>query len=209
MKSKKANILICIFFVFLTGCAIFLKPDKEQKEKLLLEHLNSWKNFRIEGIIEVSYKSFAFRKSIILQKNKNIIRTDIFDSGITGLRPTPFFSAYFDSVLVIRFPEQNKLINSKDLDSKNITAILNNLQNIYYQKDEIIKNQFLKFKDFNVCFSDKMEISKISLQNEKIDINFKYDNDLNFISIEKDKKDVANIQIDKIMRNNIKINPLK
>ncbi|MCK4653206.1 MAG: hypothetical protein KAU01_02050 [Candidatus Cloacimonetes bacterium] len=210
MKYLKNKIVILLILtLFVSSCAIFTKPDKVQKEKLLLEHLNSWKSFRIEGIIEVNYKSFAFRNNIILQKNNNIFRIDIFDSGITGLKPTPFFSAYFDSVLVLRLPDQSESTKIENAELKNISIIFNNLQDFYSQKDEIIENQFLIFKNYEVYFSDKMGIEKISFQKEKIDINFKYDNDLDFISIEKDKKEVVNIQIDKITRNNIEIKPLK
>ncbi|MCK4312141.1 MAG: hypothetical protein KAW88_05345 [Candidatus Cloacimonetes bacterium] len=210
MKSLKNKIVILLILISLvSSCAIFTKLDKVQKEKLLLEHLNSWKSFRIEGIIEVNYKSFAFRKNIILQKNNNIIRIDIFSSGITGLKPTPFFSAYFDSVLVLRLPDQSESTKIKDIELKNISIFFNELQGFYSQKDKIIENQFLISRDYEVYFSYEMEIEKISLQKEKIKINLEYDNDFSLISIEQDKKEVVNIQIDKITRNNIEIKPLK
>ncbi len=210
MKSLKNKIVILLILISLvSSCAIFTKLDKVQKEKLLLEHLNSWKSFRIEGIIEVNYKSFAFRKNIILQKNNNIIRIDIFSSGITGLKPTPFFSAYFDSVLVLRLPDQSESTKIKDIELKNISIFFNELQGFYSQKDKIIENQSLISRDYEVYFSYEMEIEKISLQKEKIKINLEYDNDFSLISIEQDKKEVVNIQIDKITRNNIEIKPLK
>ena len=94
MKFKKAKLLLLI--VFLAGCATLPKVD--QQEKLLLEHLQSWETIRIDGIIEANYKSFAFRKNIAIRKNEGIIKLDIYDIGLFGIRPTPFISASFDSV---------------------------------------------------------------------------------------------------------------
>ena len=105
MKLNKFFLLF-ILLLFVTSCAFLLKPAEKDKEKLLITHLKFWENIRIDGIIEANYKSFVFRKNITIKKNSSAFRIDIYDSGIFGMQPTPFISAYYDSVLTIRIPDQ-------------------------------------------------------------------------------------------------------
>ncbi|NQT64915.1 MAG: hypothetical protein HQ554_01920, partial [FCB group bacterium] len=105
MKLNKFFLLF-ILLLFIVSCAFLLKPAESDKENLLFAHLKFWENIRIDGIIEANYKSFVFRKNITIKKNNHAFRLDIYDSGIFGMQPTPFISAYYDSVLTIRTPDQ-------------------------------------------------------------------------------------------------------
>ncbi|MCD4797223.1 MAG: hypothetical protein K8R49_08660 [Candidatus Cloacimonetes bacterium] len=198
---KKLIIFLTLISI-LTSCSIMLKPDSLQKEKLLFKHLKSWDEFRIEGIIEANYKSFAFRKNIIIRKNTEAFRIDIFDSGIMGLKPSPFISAYMDSVFVLRMPQEFEFIEADDLMFKKISIIFD-LEKIYDEKDQIIKNGSLVIGDSEIFFSKKMKIRKIAFP--QMQINFHYNDELEFMSIEQNNKEIANIQIDKITHENIRI----
>ena len=137
MKFKKANLILFIIFIVLAGCATFQKANRQKKENLLLEHLQSWEAIRIDGIIEVNYKNFVFRKNITIRKNKDILEVDIYDAGIFGMHPTPFISAFFDSVLVLEMPEQSEQVVIFPKDLPDISTLLYPLK-LYEQKEQII-----------------------------------------------------------------------
>ena len=102
------KIILFVIILVLWSCATLTIDDYSKKEKLLLEHLESWKNFRIDGIIELNYKSFSFRKNISIRKNEQAFRLDIYDSGIMGMHPTPFVTVFMDTTIVLRLPFQTE-----------------------------------------------------------------------------------------------------
>jgi len=208
LKLSKFFLLLSLLF-FISSCAFLLKPTENDKEKLLTAHLNYWENIRIDGIIEVNYKNFIFRKNITIKKNKKAFRIDIYDSGIFGMKPTPFFSVYYDSILTIRTPDQK--IEQFDLqdNQKQYLSILFNLSDFLAIKDEIIKHKKLDYKDTIILFSDDMKLSKISSSNDSTMVMFDYLNDLDSIIFQKEKEEIINIQIDKITHPDEEINSLK
>ena len=195
MKFKKANIFTCIIFSFLAGCATLPKVD--QQEKFLLEHLQSWETIRIDGIIEANYKNFVFRKNITIRKNEGIIKLDIYDIGLFGIRPTPFISAFFDSVLVLEMPDQPEpaIIYPKDLPD--ISSFLHPVK-LFEHKEQIIKDHKIHLENVEITFSEKMQITKIEDKDANFRIEFEYQNELEEITFFKEDKEIANIQIDKI-----------
>ena len=208
MKLSKFFLLFSILF-FISSCAFLLKPTEKDKEKLLSAHLNYWENIRIDGIIEASYKNFIFRKNIAIKKNKKAFRIDIYDSGIFGMQPTPFFSVYYDSILTIRTPDQQ--INQFNLkgDEKQYLSIIFNLSDLIAAKNEIMEQQKLNFNDTTIFFSDDMKINKIHSNNDSTMVIFNYLNDLDSIIFQKEEEEIINIQIDKIMHINEEISSLK
>ncbi len=208
MRLNKFFLLFFLLFL-ISSCAFLLKPTENDKEKLLITHLNYWENIRIDGIIEANYKNFIFRKNIAIKKNKKAFRIDIYDSGIFGMQPTPFFSVYYDSILTIRTPDQN--IDQFDLqdNEKKYLSILFNLSELLVIKDEIIKQQKLNYKDTAIFFSDDMKISKISSSKDSTMVIFNYLNDLDSIKFQKVDEELFNIQIDKITHPNEEIRKLK
>ncbi len=209
---KKSFLLFSPLFLLLFGCATIQKIDFSQREKLLSAHLKEWENIRIDGIIELNYRSFSFRKNIVIKKTGNISRIDIFDSGVFGLKPTPFISAYFDSTLFVRFPEQTKFAKidnsflKRELPDLSFITIFDEL---VYHKTKIIKEKEYRNNDFIFYFSDEMKLKKIELTQEKFYVLFDYSKELSKISIFKNSKEIAKIQIDKISHKNIEIKSLK
>ena len=208
MKLSKSFLLFILLF-FITSCAFLLKPIEYDKEKLLDAHLKFWENIRIDGVIEANYNSFVFRKNITIKKNSSAFRIDIYDSGIFGMQPTPFISAYYDSILTIRTPDQQinqlKQGNKEEFD----LSILFELSNLFAMKDEIVKYQKLNYRNAIITFSEDMKISEISSNINSTKIAFDYLQNLNSITFHKDKKEIINIQIDKITHPNEEINRLE
>ena len=207
MKLIKFSLLFII--LLLTSCALLLKSAEIDKEKLLYEHLQFWENIRIDGIIEANYKSFVFRKNITIKKNSSAFRIDIYDSGIFGMQPTPFISAYYDSVLTIRTPDQQiSQLNQGNKEEFDL-SILFKLSDMFAMKDEIIKHQKLNYKDAIIIFSDDMKISEIRNNTNLTTISFNFLQDLDTITFHKEEKEIINIQIDKITHPNEEIHRLK
>ena len=208
MKLNKFFLLLILLF-FVTSCSILLKPSEDDKEKLLYEHLQFWENIRIDGIIEANYKSYVFRKNITIKKNSSALRIDIYDSGIFGMQPTPFISAYYDSVLTIRTPDQKiSQLNQGNKEEFDL-SILFELFDMFAMKDEIIKYQKLNYKNAIIIFSADMKISEIRNNTNSSKITFIYLQDLDSIVFQKEEKRIINIQIDKITHPNEEINKLK
>jgi len=208
---KKSFLLFSPLFLLLFGCAIIQKPDFAQKEKLLSTHLKEWKNIQIEGIIELNYRGFSFRKNIVIKKTGDLGRIDIFDSGVFGLKPNPFISAYFDSTLFVRLPEQPKFvgINNSSLERElPDLSFIKIFDELVSNKKKILIEKEYRNKDFIFCFSDEMKLKKIELTRENFYVLFDYLKELSKISIFKNSKEIANIQIDKITYKNIKIKSL-
>ena len=208
MKLSKSFLLFILLF-FITSCAFLLKPIEYDKEKLLDAHLKFWENIRIDGVIEANYNSFVFRKNITIKKNSSAFRIDIYDSGIFGMQPTPFISTYYDSILTIRTPDQQinqlKQGNKEEFD----LSILFELSNLFAMKDEIVKYQKLNYRNAIITFSEDMKISEISSNINSTKIAFDYLQNLNSITFHKNKKEIINIQIDKITYPNEEINRLE
>ena len=208
MKLSKSFLLFILLF-FITSCAFLLKPIEYDKEKLLDAHLKFWENIRIDGVIEANYNSFVFRKNITIKKNSSAFRIDIYDSGIFGMQPTPFISAYYDSILTIRTPDQQinqlKQGNKEEFD----LSILFELSNLFAMKDEIVKYQKLNYRNTMITFSEDMKISEIRSNTNSTKIVFDYLQNLNSITFHEDKKEIINIQIDKITHPNEEINRLE
>lgn len=208
---KKSFLLFSTLFLFLFGCATFQRIDFSQREKLLSAHLKEWKNIRIDGIIELNYRSFSFRKNIVIKKTGNLGRIDIFDSGVFGLKPKPFISVYFDSTLFVRFPEQTKFAKIDNSSLKREVPDLSFItifDELVSNKNKILKEKKYQNNNFIFYFSDKMKLEKIELAQKKFRVLFNYSKELSKISIFKNSKEIANIQIDKITYKNIKIKPL-
>jgi len=196
------SILLFCLLLFLISCASFPKSDPEKKEILLSENLAKWENFRIDGIIEYNYKQFAFRKNISLRKKADLIRIDIYDSGIFGLRPTPFISAYLDSLLYLRAPDYPDLISiskeefPEDFYYLNVFLYLSQLKD---HKSEIIKkNRIFIDNRVEFIFSENMLLNRINDDSTNSKINFSYEDNLSGLELYNQNIKILNIQVDKI-----------
>jgi len=206
----KFNFLI-IFVVFITSCSILSKYSTKEKEALLIKNLQKWESFQLEGIVEVNYKIFSFRKNIVLRKKNDLFRSDIFDAGLFGLAPTPFLSIYIDSLLTIRLAGKDELIEippeelNKDFP---YFKYLLDLKEIKNHKQQIIDNGKLEIDDLTFHFSKNMEITQIQNVSKNFSVLLTYGKELEEISLFADNKVIADIIIDKILFSDIRINKI-
>ncbi|MFC1887471.1 hypothetical protein ACFLYK_01535 [Candidatus Cloacimonadota bacterium] len=202
--------LLAIVLVF-TGCSFIPHYSYKQKEKLLHLNLQKWETFQLEGIIEVNHKVFSFRKNIILKKTWKKIRLDIFDSGVLGLSPTPFLSAYYDSLLILRLPGNNELteISGEKLEKDfSYLDFFLNIEQLNQHKGDILADNQLELDNFLFKFSEDMKIIGIDQPGKRRAIVLEYDEDLNeIIYLDKEKK-IADIIIDKITFSEVSIRSL-
>jgi hypothetical protein len=198
MKFKKAKLFFSIIFIILAGCATFPKVDKQEKEKLLLEHLQSWETIRIDGIIEANYKSFAFRKNITIRKNEEILKIDIYDTGIFGIKPKPFLSVNIDSLIWIKSQAETEPRISKIEKFPEFELLLDPLKLVKYTDEIVSNNELLLSNVLYIKFSDKMQIIQIDRVVYPQSIKFEYQDELLEIIFYMEDKEIANIQIDKI-----------
>lgn len=182
------------------SCSIIPKPETAQKEILLLEHAQSLKNFRIDGLIELNYKALRFRKNITIRKDDNSVKFDIYDTGIMGMSATPFLSVSIDSLM--------NVVQTGELNLPNINEIkllnFSDLFNIMKHKREILENGSYISKNFTIKFRDDMKIKSIEF--DKYFIRLEYINELKLITLRKKDEKIAMIQIDKISSGNVDLN---
>ena len=197
LKMFKINKLyFLIFLAFVFSCSI--NNRIRNKNQLLKSEILRWQNYRIDGIAEINYKSFRFRKDIQILKNEKSLRITLFDSGIFGLSPSPFFNLYADSTIVTTtfmgkksdYSRLNKNINLSsfltiDLSRKNIEDIIN-IGKLHRGQSTIFFNQ-------------EMRITKIKLGCYNVEVDFNYSSEkLISIKFKKDNKNIGNIRIDRI-----------
>ncbi|MCF7857792.1 MAG: hypothetical protein K9N07_00505 [Candidatus Cloacimonetes bacterium] len=190
-------LLLSAVLIIISNCAVLTIPETE-KERLLSENLTFWNNIRIDGIIAANYGNFVFRKNVTIKKNNSVLRLDIYDSGIFGLNPTPFISAYYDSVLSLRMLEQDTQEFERISKNELNLSILFKLSDLLVFRKEIINDQQVQSSEFKIKFSKNMEIIEISDNKEQFKIKFHYNRTLESITLYKENRELGNIQIDKI-----------
>ncbi len=191
----KKLLLIIIIIIIVNGCTTIPKLDEVAKKELLQNHLKSWENLRISGIIEVNDKAFSFRKNILIRKNKEAMRIDIFDTGIMGLKPQPFLTAYYDSTLTVK-----SSLEIGDIEIPPIFQIFNFSE---YEK-EILNKKEIKFSDYKIFFSNDYKIERLEFS-EKYHINFEYGKKLQKLEIFKKNKNIIIIQVDEISHQKVEL----
>jgi hypothetical protein len=210
-KILRNNLLILILLFLIASCSIISQLSQDQKEKLLTENLGKLSKFKLEGLIEVNYKAFSFRKNIIIKKNGNILRLDIFDSGLMGLAPAPFMSAYLDTSLVLKLPGNEELseISAEKLQKElHLLDYIRNIEQLLQFKADIISDNHLQLESINIFFSEAMQIREISQAEKDYKIELIYDEELSEIFFSHKGKIAAHILIDKILFSEVNINVL-
>lgn len=205
------RLLYLIFFILLVGCSSMKIENRQLQEQLLDKHLNSWQKFRFDGLIEINHKNLALHKYFTLRKTNSIARLDIYDTGLLGLKPAPFISVYYDSLIQARIPDIPEIKVLKPADYPEYFRyfeMLNYLDQLRQNKDEIITNNNIEIDNLKFHFDFKERISRISSNAEDIVIDLKYKKVLQEISISKNSNLIAVLQIDEIKYEFNKISPL-
>jgi hypothetical protein len=177
--------------------------DDLQNEKLLKTNLKKWETFRIDGVIEYNHGQLSFRKNISLRKLDKVARLDIYDTGIFGLRPTPFISAYYDSVMYLRSQDHPTLVKILPQDHTEAFSYLELLLEIpeldTHSSEIIASHKITKSGTVDFIFDKNMTVKKIVEKSEAYNVLFHYDVDLSEIEVFRKSVKVMNIKVDKIV----------
>lgn len=216
MKNKILINVLIFFLLFLSSCAIAPKPvSYHDKLNLLNQELENWKTFKITGLCDLEYQSFAIRRPCVIAKTQDKFRFDILDTGLLGLGGGVLMALYADNKQIqFRKPGSSK-IDTRILDDEmnNWLSIISEglIQSIHEQKDKIIETNICEIDGSIILFTPRMKIKEINNPDKEIKITFKYDNQekLSEISISIPLIRNLTIHIDKIDYNDIIVSPLK
>jgi len=191
--KKLFSLLVFIFLLF--SCATI--PDSYEKDLKLKTNLAKWQDFKLNGIVELNYKHYAFRKNIYINKEQEKMDLKVFDGGIFGMAPKPFITARIDSILWVS--EQGGELKPFQIPNFSGLQFLQNPQLLYSYKDEIIQKQAVTIDEkTSINFSQNMEITNIEMTDSNYKIAFDYNPQLSQIIVTEKKKVLLKIDVDKI-----------
>ncbi len=203
MQNSTGIIWICFSLLLLISCSSF-HTTKNQKE-LLQNEIEKWNQFHIEGIIEINYKDFVFRKHFSAQKNSKTFRIDIIDSALFGFNPTPFISLYVDSLLYIKkFPEFELEKNTLPVSFSNL-----DLEKQFFDAYKHLKDNQIKLSDYSLHFNEFMAVKYFQTDTVKVYFDYNQANHLEKITVMLEEKTIAVFYIDKFTKEIQNIQPLK
>lgn len=206
---KKA--IIILLTIILLGCSSIKIVSKKETMLLIDEHLKNWENFRFDGIIDVNYKAYSLHKYFSLRRDELSARIDIYDSGLLGMKPHPFISIYYDSLIQARIPDipEIKVINPQEYPEYfGYFILFDSFDLLEKKKSEIAENSEIIINDHQFFFDNQKRIIKIIMTKDEAEIELIYKDKLSEININKSKKRIISMQIDEINYNIKKIPPL-
>ncbi|MBW6516104.1 MAG: hypothetical protein K0B81_05745 [Candidatus Cloacimonetes bacterium] len=193
-----------LLILILSGCSLFI-PRRVPKEELLLAHLQSWERFQLDGIAEISVSQFRLRKNIFVIKTHETLNISLFDSGLFGLRPTPFLSIEIDSLVSLNLPAGIDLMmediptESDFLTVKKFNDLLETLKN---NSRIIVRDGRFELNNVEFVFNDKMQINLLQYIDDESEIRvqfqYKRDDQLDRINLFVDNNRLVEIIVDSI-----------
>jgi hypothetical protein len=201
--------------LLLNGCSLFREVEIPE-EILLKDHLQGWQDFRIEGIVELTHGQLRLRKNVSINKTPQYLELTVFDSGIFGLRPSPFLSVRIDSTLTMDLPiipgtevnADSLLVTSFNIED--INTFLNEMKD--NSRDILRERKYVKGKT-EFLFNDNMQISLIRTINEEgeessgnLRLVYDRDNLLERITLSQNDKSLIIVHVDRVTYRSIKHN---
>lgn len=184
-KMRKFILLISIFI--LASCALFQPHEFSRKQEIL-----KWDNFKLEGIIEVNYKSFSLRKNIVIEKKTDSGKLTIFESGLFGLSPQPLISVSYKDGKLKRKNLPPELLSQLPISEIDLLFNLNNL----VEKANITSNKAV-FEDYVITFKNN-KLSSLQIKEKKIDFKYSSNKPVEIVFLTEDQE-IGKILIDKII----------
>ena len=211
---KKIIIFICL--AILLSCTPKQSIiQKQEKLNLLQQEINSWKTFKITGILEAQYQAYSLRNNCIILKNDDKFRADVLGSGLFSLGGGIFMAIYLDKEH-LQIKEPNKpVMEDYELDKvaldwlKYITEDL--FTDLESNINKIAESHHINIEGFEIIFSGNMRLSEIINNEHDLKIIFSYNrqNALSEINVVSPNFRKFTIHIDKIEYDNINVLPLK
>ncbi len=205
--------LLLVLLVLLTSCvskkaAVAIKYPK--KVLLASDELQRWQSFKMEGIAEVQFKMFTFRKNFVLSKNKEALRFDLLDSGIFGFASSNI-SIYVDSDMQVYGYLGKKFIEIDDLPEslRDVYTWFNNADIDDFQPyyDDLFENNSFDKDGTSFAFTNKMRLKEINNASNDLRVNIDYDygDNISNLAIMLKNVKICDLKIDKISYNNINV----
>lgn len=207
---RKAIILTLIAALFLSAALAAKKTPAQQ----LQTTLNTWKQFRWEGIIQVQMSAFSARKNFVLARNENELRLDVLDTGIMGLQAKPLATIYLKDNILVEAPTIQQLA---DIDLnwfvpqgavKDFVHFTDSLQ--AHSKDILAKRR-ANTPNATYYFDKKFRLTKISSDDlsVKAEIIYNQRSKPTKLLLDHSGDRIVELQINEQKSGNVKIEPLK
>lgn len=178
--------ILLIFIFFIASCAIFLPREVAWEQEIL-----KWQNFKLEGLMEVNYKSFSFRKNIVVEKHNQTGSFTIFETGLFGLAPQPLISASY----------QNKKLTVDNLPPELASHIPIKEIDMIFNLDQLVHKANYKnnkaFWNEYIIFFERGKLSSLRKKDKKIEFKYQGKQPIEIIFTDKNKE-IGKIIIDKI-----------
>ncbi len=166
-KHSKVKVVLSLIIVIglLSGCSTFRRVDSDKME-LLTNHLSMWRGFRLDGIIEITYRQLRLRKNVSITMDNDSFQLAVFDTGFFGLRPQPFLQLSISDKLSLEAPQnimnlipQNKIT----VDDIDINLLHKGLAVLQKNSSKIVDHGHFHDKDLRVQFDESMQITGITV----------------------------------------------
>lgn len=205
------KLLFLIIIMLLSMNSLLLA--KKNPAKLLQQNIQSWEQFRWQGIIQVQSSAFAIRKYFVLARNQEAARLDILDSGIMGLAAKPLVSVYVKDKIVLSAPSIKQLEGIDPnwfIPQNSIDQFVHFSDSLLARQSEIITNRKIKSGESVYYYDKKYRLSQIQSPKLGIEANVTYNrrNQPTKISIKYGGEPLVEIQITDRTYKNIEIEPL-
>ncbi len=198
MKRNIFIAIVILVLVIVNGCSVFSTGNKASY-KALESNLSLWDNFNMQGIVEIHYKAFSFRKNFVMHKDGNRFNFKVLNSGLMGLNPKPLVSISYDDSLTVDasgFAGADSLIPSNML-LDDIQYDLSLSKYLLPHSEEIFMNRSVNKLGLDFAFNDKMQLASISNTDEnKVLFEYKLNGEPQKITLVIDNTEFLVIDID-------------
>lgn len=190
-KIKQLSIFFLILLVF--GCSFLPKPA--EKEILLWDNINKFRNFHLEGIASINYKQFVFRKTLVMDNSENMFSALLLGGGITGMGAAPFAKIEITDEVKIEIMGQKQ---KAPFTIEKFSELID-WKKLKKHSSEICKTGEYKIKNTIIYWSEQMQITKIENPEIICELNYDLNGNLDNLEISLKKEKVLEIAVDKII----------
>jgi hypothetical protein len=175
MRTRQI-IVLSLFILLLSSCAIFHINDARQEQDLL-EESRLWQDFRIDGIIKITDQGFNLIKDITITRNEQQVKVTLYDTGLFGLSPQPFASMVITDSILINIPSIDNPFQYDQINNL-VTGLLILKNGIFEQQEiavmlpEIIKTGQYETATQILKFNRNMQLMSFTLQQQQIELRF-------------------------------------
>ncbi len=201
MKTTLMNkiTISVLLIIFLIGCSTTSTPkeiDIIKKEEKIIKNLMYLNECKAQGIANIFFEEFEIKTNFVMRKKDSKVRIDVLSSGILGLSPTPrALILIINDFINVFLPEEKHLLLTRItpptslIDIRSLINEYGIIENFGYFMCSPHNGVYYFFDKYNHL--EIAQIKDVRIQFSKYKKNKPY-----FISVTKDKKEVATLEID-------------